>query len=173
MSRKYIGIDPGSKGFIVVNNGDGDYNFLPISDKTYGEIAEYLRNVYQEANGNVVCCMEEIHAIYGASAKATFSFGEIFGALQGILESLKIPYHLVSPKVWQREIWINQDKVFKTSTNSRGELTRVVDNKPTSITAAKRLFPGVDFKRTPKCIKIDDNKCDAMLICEYGRRKNL
>lgn len=173
MSRVFIGIDPGSKGFIAVNYGEGYYDFLPLTGNSYNDIAEYLQNISRLHGGNVVCCMEEIHAVYGSSAKATFSFGEIFGALQGILAASNIPYHLVSPKVWQKEIWIPQDKIYKNGLNSKGELSRLVDNKPTSIKAAKRLFPGVDFRRTEKCLKVDDNKCDAMLICEYGRRKNL
>lgn len=173
MSRVFIGIDPGSKGFIAVDFGDREYDFLQLSGNGYNDIAEYLQNISRMAGGNVVCCMEGIHAVYGSSAKATFSFGEVFGALQGILAASNIPYHLVPPKTWQKEIWIAQDKVYKNGLNAKGELSRVVDNKPTSINAAKRLFPGVDFRRTEKCLKIDDNKCDAMLICEYGRRKNL
>lgn len=172
-NRVYIGIDPGSQGFVAVNYGNGEFDYLAISDNGYCDIADFLSNVFSRAEGNAVCCMEEIHAVFGSSAKATFSFGEVFGALQGILAALKIPYHLVPPKTWQKEIWINQDKVYKAKVNSKGEPSRQVDNKPTSINAAKRLFPGVDFRRTPKCKRIDDNKCDAMLICEYGRRKNL
>ena len=41
------------------------------------------------------------------------------------------------------------------------------------INAAKRLFPDIDFRRTSKCKNIDDNMCDAMLMAEYARRKNL
>ena len=47
-----------------------------------------------------------------------------------------------------------------------------VNTKATSINAAKRLFPELDFRRTEKCDNIDDNKVDATLICEYLRRKN-
>ena len=48
-----------------------------------------------------------------------------------------------------------------------------VNTKATSINAAKRLFPELDFRRTNRCNNIDDNKVDATLICEYLRRKNL
>ena len=47
------------------------------------------------------------------------------------------------------------------------------DTKATSINAAQRLFPSVDFRRNEQCRKIDDNKVDALLMAEYGRRKNL
>ena len=75
---------------------------------------------------------------------------------------------LVPPKTWQKEIWISEDKVYK---NGGGK--KMVDNKGTSINAAKRLFPCEDLRRTAKCKNADDNKCDALLICEYGRRRGL
>ena len=48
-----------------------------------------------------------------------------------------------------------------------------VNTKETSMNAAKRLFPNIDFRRTTKCKNLDDNKVDATLMCEYARRKNL
>lgn len=167
-NRIYIGIDPGSLGFISVDKGDGIRDFCSLKDNNPADVSLFLKNVKTLSEGNCVCCMEEIHAVFGSSAKATFSFGECFGMLQGILVALGIPFHLVSPKIWQKEIWITQDKVFKSKNGKKS-----VDNKPTSINAARRLFPDIDFRRTDKCKNVDDNKCDATLICEYGRRKNL
>lgn len=167
-NKTYIGIDPGSKGFIAVVYPEGGKEFLALNDTDYHDVAKWLDGVNVMSEKNCVCCMESIHTVFGSSAKATFSFGETFGVLQGLLIALGIPYHLVPPKMWQKEIWITQDKVYKTAGGKKS-----VDNKPTSINAARRLFPDVDFRRTPKCTKMDDNKCDAMLICEYGRRKNL
>lgn len=168
----YIGIDPGSKGFVAVQIGDMRV-FQPLDKENWRDVAILLHSLKDEYSP--VCCMEEIHAVYGSSAGATFSFGETFGVLQGILIAIGIPFHLVPPKTWQREMWVSQDKVYKQSgkIGKDGQPIKVVDNKPTSINAAKRLFPDVDFRRTPKCKKVDDNKCDAMLICDYGRRKNL
>lgn len=172
-NKTYIGIDPGSLGFLVAMLPNGDISFYSISDHDYHEIAGWIQSVHIMNGKHTICCMEAIHAVFGSSAKATFSFGETFGVLQGLLIALGIPYHLVPPKEWQKEIWISQDKVYKTKVNKNGQSTKSVDNKPTSINAARRLFPDVDFRRTEKCKKIDDNKCDAILICEYGRRKNL
>lgn len=168
MSKTYIGIDPGALGFVSIDYGDGSRDFCSLKENDYHDVAEFLRIVKEKSDDGCVCCMEAIHAVFGSSAKATFSFGECFGALQGVLIALGIPYHLVPPKTWQKEIWIAQDKVYK---NKEGK--KSVDNKPTSINAARRLFPDIDFRRTEKCKNIDDNKCDATLICEYGRRKNL
>ena len=57
--------------------------------------------------------MEEIHAIFGSSAKSTFSFGEIFGKLQGIIVANKISLHFVQPKIWQKQMWEQLNRIIK------------------------------------------------------------
>lgn len=168
MGKVYIGIDPGALGYVSADYGGGRREFCSVKDEGWPGVARFLRIVKEASDGDCVCCMEEIHAVFGSSAKGTFSFGECYGALQGILVALGIPYHLVPPKTWQREVWTAQDKVYVTRGGKRG-----VDNKATSVNAAGRLFPGVDLRRTERCRKADDNKCDALLIGEYGRRRNL
>lgn len=169
----YLGIDPGGKGFISAIT-DGGYKFYSISDLNALEINKELSAL--KSMGDIVAIMEDVHAIFGSSAKATFSFGAIFGLLKGLLVANAIPYHLVPPKTWQRDIWTHADMVF-TTTQSKTEdkmVTRkVVNTKATSINSALRIFPDVDFRKSPRCKKIDDNKVDSMLIAEYGRRKNL
>lgn len=162
--RYYIGIDPGASGFIAVNDGR-ERCFLGLRDAVWSDVVSFLREVVVRSGGDVFCCMEEVHAIYGSSAAGTFSFGRVFGMLEGLLCGIGIAYELVPPKVWQREMWAHSDKVYKDG--------RRVDPKKTSVRAASRLFPDVDFRRTERSKVIDDNKCDAMLICEYGRRRNM
>lgn len=166
--RVYIGIDPGSMGFVAVMYPNGDKDFLSIRDAGYKGVAEFLKGVASGSGGDLVCCMEEVHAILGSSAKSTFAFGMANGVLIGIMTGLGIPYHLVQPKAWQGEVWVNNDKVYKPVGGRRR-----VDTKRTSLNAGRRLFPQVDFRRTARCKDDDDNKCDALLICEYGRRKGL
>ena len=165
--KAYIGIDPGAKGFLTICNENG-YEFIPIADNSPLELGHALRRIKQE-NPEIMAAMEQIHAVFGSSAKSTFSFGEIFGLLQGLLIANDIPYTLVPPKTWQGEIWIHPDKVDRYKTDGK----KMVDPKGTSINAARRLFPTIDLHRTPSCKKPDDNKVDSLLICEYARRKNL
>ena len=172
--RVYIGIDVGSKGFITVNNGK-ELTFLSIEDNDAYAISNFLQAV-KSAYPNVVCAMEEIHALFGSSAKSTFSFGEINGLLKGLLIANRIPYHLIPPKKWQSEIWENKDMVvtYKPITiKGKNTMKKEVNTKQTSFNAAKRIFPMVDLRKTERCKKLDDNKCDSLLICEYARRKNL
>lgn len=172
--KTYIGIDPGSQGFISVLHPSGEREYLSIRDNSPQGLAAFLSEKKRNCE-DIFVIMEEVHALFGSSASSTFSFGEINGLLKGILIALKIPFALVQPKEWQSCIWINQDKVFKTGkvNPKTGKPSRVVDTKPTSINAARRLFPDIDFRRTPKCAKLDDNKVDSVLICEYARRNNL
>lgn len=169
-NKAIVGIDVGSKGFISLMTS---YNirYFAISDNDKYQLSNIFAEIKKDYP-NVVCAMEEIHAIHNSSAKATFSFGEINGLLKGLLIANKIPYHLVAPKTWQAEMWDNKDKVYEIKQTSKGS-KKSVNTKQTSFNTAKRLFPEEDLRRTPKCSKLDDNKCDSLLIAEYARRKNL
>ena len=172
--RVYLGIDVGSRGFITLNTGT-ELRFFPIAYNDSYRLSDILRSIKEEFP-NVVCAMEEIHAILGSSAKATFAFGEINGLLKGLLIANKIPYHLVPPKKWQSEIWDNKDVVatYKIVTIRGKQVNKKdVNTKQTSFNAAKRIFPVVDLRKTERCKNLDDNKCDSLLISEYARRKNL
>lgn len=172
--RVYLGIDVGSKGFVTLNTGT-ELRFYSIADNDAYQLSNILHDIKAEFQ-NVVCAMEEIHAIFGSSAKATFAFGEINGLLKGLLIANKIPYHLVAPKKWQSEIWDNKDMVvsYKTVTIKGKQVSKKeVNTKQTSLNAAKRIFPAVDLRKTERCKNLDDNKCDSLLISEYARRKNL
>jgi hypothetical protein len=172
--KTYLSIDPGSKGFITIRNEDGSFRFIPLEGCDYRMLA--LELMLLKETKDTFAVMEEVHAIFGSSAKATFSFGEINGLLKGLLIATGIPYQLVQPKTWQKEIWINQDMVidYKKVTVKGIEQTRKeVNTKQTSFNAAKRLFPEIDLRKNERCKNLDDNKCDSLLICEYARRKNL
>lgn len=173
-NKCYVGIDVGSLGFISIQV-NGEWTFMSIKDNTMYAISDMLLYL-KEKYPNIIVGIEEIHAILGSSAKATFSFGEIYGKLQALCIAHKIPYHLIQPKAWQSVMWNNSDMVvsYKKVKMKDKEITKkVVDTKGTSANAALRLFPELDFKRTARCNKLDDNKIDATLICEYLRRKNL
>lgn len=172
--RVYLGIDVGEKGFLTLNLGN-EFKFYSIKDNDYYQLADILKEIKQ-SYPNVICAMEQVHAIFGSSAKSTFTFGEINGLLKGLLIANKIPYHLVPPKKWQGEIWDNKDMVitYKAIMIKDKQTTRKeVNTKQTSFNAAKRIFPNVDLRRTERCKNPDDNKCDSLLISEYARRKNL
>lgn len=176
MSKVYCGIDPGKKGYLVINDNN-NWRYYPFLDTSIRDLSNVLRSIKESSNGNLVCAIEDVHAVFGTSAKSTFEFGLQKGLMIGLLEGNGIPYHQVPPKTWQKEMWANCDIVVKSEafTNKSGKtgIRKKKDTKKTSENAAKRLFPDTDFRRTSKCKKNDDNKFDATLIAEYARRKNL
>lgn len=172
--RVYIGIDVGAKGFITLNTGS-ELKFYSIYDNDSYQLSNILCGIKNEYP-NIVCAIEEVHALYGSSAKATFAFGEINGLLKGLLIANKIPYHLIQPKKWQSEMWDNKDMVItykQVTIKGKTVNKKDVNTKQTSFNAAKRIFPLVDLRKSERCKKYDDNKVDSILISEYARRKNL
>lgn len=167
MSKLYMGIDVGGKGFITTQK-DGHFSHYSIEDNDYYQLSEIMAEI-RSNNEEIVCVIEDVHSIFGSSAKSTFNFGMCKGYLLGLLAANKIPHHLIQPKEWQKEIWSNADKVTRYKTDG-GKMT---DTKGTSINACKRIFPFLDLRKNPRCKNIDDNKVDSILMSEYARRKNL
>ena len=176
MEKTYIGIDPGVKGFITAMFPNGNFEFYSIDENDDLDLHRILKSII-ERSWQVTAVLEDVHAIFGSSAKSTFNFGEIKGILKGLLVANEIPYTLIQPKQWQQEIWNNQDMIvsYKTINKSDGteQKRKIVDTKSTSINAARRLFPNIDLRKNERCKKTDDNKVDSLLMAEYARRKNL
>jgi len=174
---KYIGIDPGKKGFIAVLSvydfDKPDWNFYPIPT-IQGKIVDVveLNKIFKKikTNTEIEChaVIEKVHAIFGSSAKATFDFGYTAGLLEAMLVAHSIPYTLVTPKEWQKEMWGGVPNIKKPSKSGKRQVN---DTKAMSEIAAKRLFPEIDMRRTERSSKNDDNKIDSILMAEYCRRK--
>lgn len=174
MSKCFMAIDPGSKGFICTQI-DGVFKHYSIEDNDLYQLSEIMAEIRSKYD-NLVCVIEDVHSIFGSSAKSTFNFGFNKGYLIGLLAANKIPYILVQPKEWQKVMWSNADMVVtykKVKMKDKMASKKVVDTKATSINAAKRLFPTMDFRKSERAKNIDDNKVDATLMSEYARRMNL
>ena len=169
-----MSIDPGSKGFICTQI-DGVFKHYSIEDNDLYQLSEIMDEIRSKYD-NLVCVIEDVHSIFGSSAKSTFNFGFNKGYLIGLLAANKIPYVLVQPKEWQKVMWTNADMVVsykQVKVKDKIVSKKVVDTKATSINAAKRLFPMIDFRKSERAKNIDDNKVDATLMSEYARRMNL
>lgn len=172
--KVYIGIDPGLKGFITVMNPDGSFEFFEMPVDKNGLNARELNKLIEnlccdKRECEVVCGVEEVHAIFGASASSTFNFGYVLGAIHSAVYNTDWKIIRVSPKVWQKEMWSGIVPIRRKSASGK---TEVIDTKQTSILACHQLFPQVDLRRTDRSKKEDDNKCDSILITEFLRRKN-
>ena len=140
----YIGIDPGKNGGIAFI-GKQNYSIIPYSDE------KLLYTCKTVKNSNVICYLEQVHAMPKQGVSSTFNFGVNYGFIQGVLKAYGIPYELVTPQKWKKEFSCTSDK-------------------NTSIEVCKRLFPNVNLKATDRCKKDHDGIAEALLIAEYGRR---
>lgn len=141
----YIGCDPGKTGSMAIMDG-GEIKVIPFDQK------EYICALAGLMDRKAVCCLEYVSAMPRQGVTSTFNFGENFGWIQGILDAFGVSYELVRPQKWKREFSVTADK------NS-------------SLAVCKRLFPDVSLKRTERCVKDDDGMAEALLMCEYARRK--
>lgn len=141
----YIGIDPGKNGGIAVIKPDKVWTHM------YTEEDLLLILGYYADDKQVVCYLEHVHAMPKQGVSSTFSFGMNFGFIQGVLKAYGIPHELVTPQKWKKEFSCTSDK-------------------NTSISVCKRLFPGVNLRKSDRCTKDHDGMAEALLIAEYGRR---
>lgn len=167
----FIGIDPGKKGFVTIMAPDEALDFFPvpvigsvIDVNTLTKSFECLTATAKNKGYDIVAGIEQVHAIYGSSAKATFEFGYCVGLLEALLVANHISYTKIQPKAWQKEMFEGIAKIKKVGKTS-------TDTKKMSILASRRLFPDIDLRKTLRCKNDDDNKSDSLLICEHMRRK--
>lgn len=164
-----IGIDPGKEGAIVVIEGDEVWKFLfPKigTDYDISGIAEIL-GTWKESGINMVV-MENIHALPSVGAKSNWSLSRGKAIIETTLTMLNIPFTMISPKKWQKQMWEGVE-IQKTPSkkNKSGWKT---DTKATSLMAAKRLFPDEDLTKSTRSQKPHDGIIDALLMAEYARR---
>lgn len=99
----FIAIDPGKNGGIAWRSESG---VQAISmPETVRDVVDALRGIL----ANPPCffmeaVVERVHAMPHDGGAAAFAFGENFGALQGVLASLGIPYRFVTPQAWQKKV---------------------------------------------------------------------
>ena len=100
--------------------------------------------------------LEKVHAMPGQGVSSMFKFGRVFGAIEALLVSNCIPYELIPPQRWTREIHKGLDHLCE-------------DSKEKSRLAASMLFPNHDFRKSERAKNPHMGMVDAALIAEYGR----
>jgi len=167
-SRIYIGIDVGKLGGIAIINEAGEVlelHAMPLIGKEYDihKIADILRGRDIDSCKVVI---EDVHSIYGTSAKSNFEFGRGRGILEGIVCALNMRHTMVKPKTWQKEMTDGIPKQFKMSKGKK-----VNDTKAIALLACRRLFPNQDLRKNERCRVPSDGIIDGLLMAEYCRRR--
>lgn len=167
--KLFMGIDPGLHGAIVVINGKGEIvcsENIPLigSELDLRKLWTIFHEYFSEPIHVVI---EQVHAIFGSAASATFTFGRVCGILEGFTVANDFNYTLIQPKVWQKEMFQGIPEIKKPSKSGK---TSRLDTKKMAYIAKTRLFPTATGFETPRG-KVIDGKVDALLIAEYARRK--
>ena len=144
------GIDVGKKGAIAILGG-GTYQVFAarLIGKQFDEpwmasIVRLLDHAY----------LEKAQAMPKQGTASMFNYGVGFGLWRMACVAANVPYTLVPPTRWKREMLAGMDRSDKRS----------------SIIRARQLFGDVSLRPTPKCRKDSDGMAEALLIAEYGRR---
>lgn len=171
--KLYGGIDVGGDGGVAFIDQEGTiYSTDPIprtkDGVDYSLLFEILTLPWAHGYSVHHIVIEDVHSIFGASAKSNFNFGLIKGVKLGFLHLMErhyqIPYSLVQPKKWQAGVWEDKDVVYK-----EGKKRPTKDTKATSLNAARRLWPGGDFTKSKRAHTPHDGIVDALLMAEFAR----
>ena len=154
-----IGIDPGSNGAIAVLDSlnPDSIALLDLKKHSIFEISSWLtsryKNIEYEEEAIVKIWVEDIHSMYGMSAKSNFGFGRNFGIAFAIAKmgTSDGDVKQATPKVWQKYIGV--------TVKGKGIKQEVCN-------IAQGLYPNAVL-HGPKGGLLD-GRSDALMIAHYG-----
>lgn len=154
MTRRFIGIDPGTTGAIVILNEGGGLeaaSLMPVRrvGKRH-EVDAYNLAVILDGEGETRAAIEDVNA-FGMGRTSAFTFGKNVGACLALLDALEIPTMRVLPRLWQELFW------------ARGDCD---DTKGAAVAVALDRWPCLG-----EALRIKKNQgiADAALIAEWCR----
>lgn len=154
----YVGIDPGQTGAVsIIEHGRARVFDTPVQQVKSGRS---VKNDYVPAAMadllrflppiETHCFLELVHSMPKQGVSSTFQFGKGYGIWLGILGALGIPFTLVTPQAWKKELM--QGQADKDAARGR----------------AVQLFPYLSGELSRKK---DIGRADALLICFYGSKQ--
>lgn len=177
-----IGIDIGSNGaWAAFVNDKLSYGLLPYSSDEpdmrafFDHLLELIPKLEDDDDLKIHAVIEDLHSIFGTSARSNFSFGINNGLIIATLQILEFPFTKVQPKRWQKSMWegIRPIEIPTGKKDKKGNPKHKIDTKQTSLIAAQRLFPKETFLATERSKVPNNNIVDAVLMCEFCRRNYL
>jgi len=148
-----IGIDPGTTGAaFAYDPAIGRYSHIRFSKANPAAIDRWLRLMPEGSKA----VLEQVGPSPQMSKQTIFTFGQVYGGIQWLLQANNLPYELVAPVVWQ--------KPFKTG--SRKLLGGYSAKKKQLGQFAKALAKSEDA--LPADFPWTADLYDAYLICYYA-----
>lgn len=141
----FIGIDPGTSGGVGWVDDDSDEcGKAAFGKMTEREIALLVKELTYVSHETPRAVIEAVHSSPQMGVKSSFTFGQSYGFLRGVLASHLIAYVEVRPQAWQKAM----------GCLSKGD-------KNVTKAKAQQLYPGE---------KITHATADALLLATYCRR---
>lgn len=155
-----LGIDPGASGgyaWLCARTG------APVEVGAMPETERDIFDVLQEfAPRTLRCYLEKVHSMPpnmpGNTSKNSFTFGQNYGFLRGVVISLGIPLIDVSPQKWKRSLGIQLGA--DVPKKDKRKLRKMRKNAAKAL--AQQSFPTV---------KITHAVSEALLLAHYGRKQ--
>lgn len=159
----FLAIDPGASGGMAWNDITGTRtNCIGMPDN-YQSIAALLK---LKTWNKPIVIMEQVSGFIGKAqpGSAMFSFGENYGFLKGVIQTLDLRLILVTPQRWQKALELGRKKDYDypskiTKGKRKGESITRNAWKEHLIQEAERLYP--KLYPTPQT-------ADAILILHYA-----
>lgn len=182
-NKAYFGIDPGKSGFITAFDGKGfKFYQMPTHKVDTGELlksgkpkmkevfneigfVELILQIASDFKGyEKYFAIEEVTGRQGWSAQNNFNFGFVAGLQRMIPIMMCAEYITVRPNKWQSYMRKGYKDIKKKSSSGK---TMVMDAKTIAEKIVETEYPNIDFRKTERAKKNDDNKIDSFLICIY------
>ena len=166
------GIDPGTNGAIAVLDSESPDSvaLLDLKKSTATHISNWFNELFihqveieelihpasddEAYNQCFDIWVEDVHSMFGMSAKSNFGFGKNLGMILTIAELVpSAETHMVTPKIWQKYIGVTvKGKAIKKEV---AEIAQV-------------LYPNAELHG--KRGGLLDGRADALMIAHYGLR---
>ncbi len=149
----FIGIDPGQSGGIVIisPNHEPICCVMPELDHELCQILESWKTA------RVYACLEKVSSSPQMGVTSAFTFGAGFGRLNYALTAARIPFELVTPQAWQKELMIPKRHPNESQPDFKDRLLR----------DAQRRYPSLELWSRPKSLGLQRSIADALLIATY------
>lgn len=197
MPQLVIGIDIGITGAIaaIARRAEGRAHVIDMPATARGKagstvhneinaagLADELRALmthYEVDAGDTLAVIERVGAMPGQGSATGFSLGDSSGCVRGVLATLRIPTHIVSPQEWKRQFKIQAKGPARKEKGQRFTAAQEAQRKQERArakNAAKeqaralviRLYPGISSLLSRKA---DHNRAEAILIARYGHER--
>ena len=126
-------------------DGSVETHAMPKTERDAWDIMNFRSRPSED---HVKAYIEKVHSMPKQGVASSFKFGRSYGFLRGILVASQIPFEAVTPQVWQRGFSLPKGKGTAKKNAHKAR--------------AQELFPS---------LRITHAIADALLIAEYGRRK--